>query len=80
MEKETKNIQAIQGRKNEGADKDKYEKKEEVTKADTSEAGGRSLSYQNVICPYCHTVRTIVQSSNTWNSYTCMSCGNTYIA
>lgn len=80
MAKETKSIQVVQGRKAEGADKDKYEKKEEVTKVETSEAGGRSLSYQHVICPHCGTVRTIVYSDNTYNSYTCATCGGTYIA
>ena len=80
MPKETKPIQVIQGRKAEGADKDKYEKKEEVTKVESSEVGGRSLSYQHVICPHCGTVRTIVYSDNTYNSYTCSNCGNNYVA
>jgi predicted RNA-binding Zn-ribbon protein involved in translation (DUF1610 family) len=80
MAKETKSIQVVQGRRAEAADKDKYEKKEEVKKVESSEAGGRSLSYQHVICPNCGTVRTIVYSDNTYNSYTCSNCGVTYIA
>lgn len=80
MAKETKSIQVAQGRKAEGADKDKYEKKEEVKKVESSEVGGRNVSIQNVICPHCGTVRTIPWSDNTYNSYSCSNCGGTYIA
>ena len=80
MEKETTNVQVIKGKKAEGDEANKYEKKEEVTKTEESEAGGRSLAYAFVQCPYCSSIRQIVQSSNTWNTYTCGNCGRDYVA
>ena len=80
MEKETKSVQVIQGKKNEGSDKDKYPKKEEVTKSGASEVGGRTFYYSHVVCPYCGTVRNIEQSDRNYYTYTCGSCGNTYVA
>ena len=80
MDKETKSVNVIQGKKAEGADADKYEKKEEAKPTEQSEAGGRSLSYAYVQCPYCSSIRQIVQSSNTYNSYTCGNCGRVYVA
>jgi transposase-like protein len=77
MEKETKSVEVIQGKKAEGGEADKYEKKEE---AKASEVGGRSLSTAYVVCPYCNSIRSIIQSSNTWNRYTCGNCGRDYIA
>lgn len=79
MEKETKSVQVIQGKKADEAG-EKYEKKEEIQPGEQSEVGGRSLGVALVQCPYCGSIRQIVQSSNTWNTYTCGQCGRDYVA